>query len=209
MVKWLYEVNDTSAQVLIDTVKDTFAKFPKIGYDFPLWTLNAFALPVDPSNPPEWKAAPVIGMGDGITKFLESLGLGDAGPDQVFFHEFGHMVQFAALPSIIEAKQTPELTRYVELMADALAGYIGHHPRGASFQTKRIVQIAETMASVGDCAFNFSGHHGTPNQRSKAVYFATNLIDNSKAKGQILTAGELITLFNKTFPIIVAPDKKV
>jgi hypothetical protein len=209
MVVWLYGVDETTAQELIDVVQETLAKVPKIGYDFPLWTFNAFALRDHPSNPPEFKAAPVIGLGAGDTKFSEWLGLGDVGPDNSFFHEFGHMVQFAALPSIFEAESTPELSRYIELMADALGGYIAHHPRGASFQTKRIVQFAQSSASVGGCNFNSSGHHGTPAQRAKATYFATDLIDNSKAKGHILTAAECIASFDKAYPNIVAPDKKV
>jgi hypothetical protein len=207
VVAWYYGINETRAQVIIDTVQDAFAKYPKIGYDFPLWTLNAFAVGYDALNPPEFKAAPVIGIGDGMLKMLESIGLGDAGPDQIFFHEFGHMVQFAAFGPIFFEERTPELARYVELMADALGAYFGHHPRGASFQTKRIVQIAQAMASVGDCEFDSYGHHGTPNQRAKAVYFATDLIDNSKAKGQILKAAEFKVLFDNAYPSIVAPDK--
>jgi hypothetical protein len=205
VLKWLYNIGETQAQELIDMVQDAFAKYPKIGYDFPWWTTVAFAYPDEPSVP-EFKGVPVIAYGDGMTVFFESQGIEDAGPDMLFFHEFSHMVQLAVLPSIRDDGRTPEITRYFELMADAMAAYIGHHPRGASFQTKRIAQFAQVTSLIGDCYFDSPYHHGTPKQRTKAVYFGTDLVDNSKAKGHILTAAEFIAQFNKTYPSLVAPD---
>jgi len=144
-------------------------------------------------------------MGDGIVQYLEFSGLGDAGPDFVLFHEFGHHVQIAN-GVFDDLENIPEHTRYTELMADALAAYYAHHPRGATFQTKRIVECARAAFSVGDCSFGSPGHHGTPNQREKAVHFAVDLIDGNSKKGHILTSAEFIGLFDSVYDIIVAPD---
>jgi len=143
-------------------------------------------------------------MGDGLTQFLtEYMGFGNAGPEYVLFHEFGHHVQFG---NDVPFPNSPESTRYTELMADALAAYYGHHPRGATFQNKRIIDMMESAYGGGDCEFGAVGHHGTPNQRARAVEFATTLIDESKAKGHILTSLGFIELFNAEFESIIVPD---
>jgi hypothetical protein len=98
-----------------------------------------------------------------------------------------------------------ETTRYVELMADSLSAYMAHHPRFASFQTQRILKLSDAAFSVGDCFFNETGHHGTPNQRRNAILFATQLVD--KSKGKVLKAADFKAKFDATYPTIVAKDK--
>ena len=56
-----------------------------------------------------------------------------------------------------------ERTRYTELMADAMAGYFLTHKRGAAMNRHRVAQFLAVFFQVGDCAFDFPSHHGTPN----------------------------------------------
>ena len=143
-------------------------------------------------------------MGDGLTMYLDSAGLGDVGPNFFMFHEFGHHVQFGN--KVVIDETSPESTRNAELMADALGAYFGYSLRGASYRTTCVNDMVATAYGFGDCASTTSGHHGTPNQRAKAVKFATNLIDNSKVRGKILKSADFITLFNAALPGILAPD---
>jgi hypothetical protein len=197
--QWAYVINgqpiDTElATAVVNYVQAVFEFYPAIGYDFPLWSLNAFAFIFGKNG---------IAMGDGLAMFLESAGIDDSGPDYVLFHEFAHQVQFEIGVNFVD---TPEGTRYTELMADALASYYGHHAHGATFQTKRIKDVVEAAYGVGDCQFSSPGHHGTPNQRAKAVDFATNLVDTAKNKGHKLSASGFIELFNAAYEDIIAPD---
>jgi hypothetical protein len=204
-VEWMLEVNTTEAQRIIDVVQEAMLKYPAIGSQFPMWSLNAMALGSDPTMPSEFVNVPAVLMGDGFTMFLRSYRLAEAGADFVLFHELGHHLQFGM--NISEFYQDGmDPARYVELLADSYAAYFAHHPRGATFQTKRILQASQTAFSIGDCYLNETGHHGTPNQRSKAVLFAAKLIDNSKEKGKKLKAAEFKAEFDAVYRSIVAPD---
>ena len=193
----IYGMDTATAAIYVNFVRDLFQALPTVGYSFPLWTLNAFAFRFDDKLTP---SGPGIAIGDGYLQYLEFAGMGDAGPDMVLFHEFGHQVQFGNNVKILD---TAKNTRYRELMADALAAYYGHHPRGASFQTKRITEITESTFAVGDCDINAVGHHGTPSQRARAVKFATTLIDQSKKKGHILPSLDFIALFDAAYNAIL------
>jgi predicted metalloprotease len=139
---------------------------------------------------------------------LEFDGIDNAGPDYVLAHEFAHHIQYTV--GTFDTPKFPteaEKTRYVELMADALAAYFLHHPRqGTNFQTWRIEQVVRAAFSAGDCGFDNPGHHGTPSQRAKAVRFATDLVDNSRKKGFILPATTFIEMFDAQYNTIIAPD---
>jgi hypothetical protein len=204
-VSWIYDINATKAQGLNDVVQATLAKYPSIGYNFPLWSFNAVAWGSDATVPPEFVSLPALLMGDGVAMSFETLRIAESGVDYVFMHELSHHVQFAMNFSEINDEGTPETTRYVERMADAYAAYMAHHPRFASFQTQRILKISEAAFSFGDCFFNYTGHHGTPNQRRNAILFATQLVD--KAKGKVLKAADFKSKFDAAYPTIVAPDK--
>lgn len=194
------------AKSFVDLVQETMTLFPAIGPSFFFYSYVAAAFPE--ISEPIFQVDNSIIMGDGIYFFLESVGLQDAGPDYIFTHEFGHHVQFGLnLTEINLVQQTPESTRYLELMADAYAAYFTHHPRGASFQTKRIMEVSQAAFGGGDCDFDFPGHHGTPKQRAKAVQFAVDLIDKVKGgKGKILKAAEFKAKFDAAYAGITAPD---
>jgi hypothetical protein len=194
-LEYAYGLTTDDARARVAEAQAVFSTYPEIGYDFPLWTLNAFAS----------LRTGTIAIGDGLLRFFDAVDILDAAPDYVLAHEFGHHVEFGLeLEEVFGG--TPESSRYIELLADSMSAYFSHHPRGASFQTKRLCQVVKAAFATGDCGFSSSGHHGTPNQRERAVLFATNMIDASKAKGQILKAAEFKAKFDAAFPRIVAPD---
>ena len=211
------------AQAIYNESIAIMQEYPAVGFDFPLHTLNAVAISGTknlivmgkclslPNRTVSCLNSLIIlhfmpNIGDGIYNFLvEYLGMGTAGPEYVFFHEFGHHVQFGnEIPEF--DKFYAARTRYIELLADALAAYYGHHPRGAAFQTKRVLDMTEAAFGVGDCGFTSAGHHGTPNQRARAVQYATDLIDNSRAKGNIMPSAEFIERFQAAYDDIIAPE---
>jgi len=212
IIVFFFGVDVVAAQAMYDLAVHLLETNPSIGFDFPLYTLNAFAF--DNSEiPPEFWPFPNYGagvaMGDGIVSFLDDIGFRKGGPEYVLFHEFGHQVQYGN--RVFDAPpfdNDPENTRRTELMADALAAYYGHHPKGATFQNKRVEAMSVSAFAVGDCYYESPGHHGTPNQRAKAVKFATDLVDSKPngGKSKILTSGEFITLFDAAYDEIVAPD---
>ena len=87
---------------------------------------------------------------------------GDAALAYILSHEYAHAAQTVGgfRPSNITA---------IELQADCLAGfYMGAMPN-VTFDRQDIEQIAEIAYQVGDYEFNNRQHHGTPEQRAKAV----------------------------------------
>jgi len=121
--------------------------------------------------------------------------------------KFRHELQFWRGVPVEYA--TPEDSRFVELMADAFAGYFLHHPRGMSRQTKNIKDAVQASYNVGDCVFSSNTHHGTPLQRERTTEWAVSLVDEDPAgpgKAKILTADEFIAKFTEVYPSLVAPD---
>ncbi|AFY96400.1 neutral zinc metallopeptidase [Chamaesiphon minutus] len=87
---------------------------------------------------------------------------GDAALAYILAHEYAHAAQTIGgfRPNNITA---------IELQADCLAGfYMGAMPN-VTFDRQDIEQIAEIAYQVGDYEFNNRQHHGTPEQRAKAV----------------------------------------
>ena len=124
--------------------------------------------------------------------------------------KFRHELQFWRGVPVEYA--TPEDSRFVELMADAFAGYFLHHPRGMSRQTKNIKDAVQASYNVGDCGFSSNSHHGTPLQRERTTKWAVSLVDEDPAgpgKAKILTADEFIAKFTEVYPSLVAPDADV
>jgi uncharacterized protein len=86
---------------------------------------------------------------------------GDAALAYILAHEYAHAAQTVG-------GFRPDITA-IELQADCLAGfYMGAMPN-VTFDRQDIEQIAEIAYRVGDYEFNNRQHHGTPEQRSKAV----------------------------------------
>ena len=123
--------------------------------------------------------------------------------------KFRHQLQFwRGVPR----ENTPEGSRFFELMADAFAGYFLHHPRGMSRQTKNIKDAVQASYNLGDCGFSSNGHHGTPLQRERTTEWAVSLVDEDPAgpgKAKILTADEFIAKFTEVYTSLVSPDADV
>ncbi len=87
---------------------------------------------------------------------------GDAALAYILAHEYSHAAQ-------TWGGFRPSNIAQIELQADCLAGfYLGVMPT-VTFDQQDIEQIAEIAYQVGDYEFNNRQHHGTPEQRSKAV----------------------------------------
>jgi hypothetical protein len=130
--------------------------------------------------------------------------------DLALSHEYGHQVQFQKVVDFKYIPETAGVSQFIDFLADAMAAYHGHHPRGATFQIKCLIEMVWGVYAVGGCNFESLGHHGSPIQRARAVQWAADLIDNSKpkkAKGRILPAVEFIQKFNAVYEsYFVAPD---
>jgi uncharacterized protein len=87
---------------------------------------------------------------------------GDAALAYILSHEYAHAAQ------TIGGFRPRNITA-IELQADCLAGfYMGAMPN-VTFDRQDIEQIAAIAYQVGDYEFNNRQHHGTPEQRAKAV----------------------------------------
>ncbi len=171
----------------------------------PLFTLNAFAFSGVDEDPPFNQIPDKLVFGDGFIQAYDALGLGDVGPRVVMGHEFGHHIQYE--DNLFETDLTgPEATRRTELMADTFAGYFGTHKKGLTLNKKRVVDTLLTFYTVGDCAFDDPGHHGTPNQRERAAQFGADLAAAAKPKSYVLPSLTVAHLFEDELPTIVAPD---
>ncbi len=206
-VMFLLGVDAATAQFLVDLVQALLAGDPGLGFDHPLWTLNAFAFSADGMEIVPGQGVPddKIVMGDGLLDVIDELGLSRNGPDVVHAHEFAHHVQFE-IGAFDSPLPPPEATRRTELMADGFAAYYLAHARGAAFQTKRVVDTVESLFQVGDCFFESPSHHGTPNQRAAAATWGADLADNARPQGKIRGSVEMLDLFEAQFPILIAPD---
>ncbi|UOQ68724.1 hypothetical protein [Hymenobacter volaticus] len=80
-------------------------------------------------------------------------------------------------------------------MADAYSAYYLSHARGAAMQWKRVQQFLQVFVNIGDCAFNSTGHHGTPTQRLAAAQWGYELANNAQKQGHILSTQEFARLF--------------
>ena len=205
LLEFGFGVSTEVAQEILDFVQEVIEA--TIGYDHPLFTLNAFAVPGE--EVPGFGSFPdKLVMGDGILDFYEAIGLATNAPDFIHAHEFAHHVQFETGVIDDDFVFEAEATRRVELMADAFAAYNLAHARGASFQTKRIVDIVTSGFEVGDCFFDNPNHHGTPNQRAAAAEWGADLAQTTKPRGKILSSYQMLELFDAELPSIVAPDAR-
>jgi hypothetical protein len=119
--------------------------------------------------------------------------------------EFAHHVK-GELGVLDSVPFEPEAPRPIELMADTFAAYNLAHARGASFQTKRIVDIVSASFNIGDCGFDDPGHHGTPNQREAAAAWGADLANSAHPQGKIKSATTMLELFDAQLPRLIAPD---
>jgi hypothetical protein len=201
-------LSEATAQTWASEVRNVMLTEPLVnGGNHPLFTFNAFAI-----SAPELGIPDKIVMGDGILDGYKAVGFDDVALPAVFAHEFAHHIQFqrgyfeelppGSDPSTVD---DAELTRYTELMADALAAYYLTHSRGASMNRKRVEQFLQVFFQIGDCAFTSPGHHGTPIQRMRAAQFGFDVADRAHKQGHILTADQFHALFVANYTTFVAP----
>jgi hypothetical protein len=193
----------------IQAEADEVAAFMQTHGDFfnnPLWTLNAYAFTAEGDPDPVVQGIPdKLVFGDGFLEAFDSFGLADVAPRVVMGHEFGHHIQYEL--GLFDSPLTgPEATRRTELMADAFGSYWAVHKRGLTLNAKRVVDTIVTFFTVGDCAFDNDGHHGTPNQRRRAATWATELAMSAQPKSFKLSAAEVAARFEEMLPVFVAPD---
>lgn len=174
-------------------------------YDNPLWTFNAFAFSGEGESDPFIASLPdKLIMGDGILQAFDDIGLGDVGPRVIMAHEFGHHVQYELGVFDTGPTDPAEATRRTELMADAMATYFATHKKGLALNAKRVKDALLSFYTVGDCAFDDPGHHGTPLQRARAADWGAELAAAAKPRSYVMPAADFIERFEAALPGIVA-----
>jgi putative neutral zinc metallopeptidase len=174
-------------------------------YDNPLWTLNAFAFSGEGETDPFIASLPdKLIMGDGIIAAYDAIGLGDVGVRVIMAHEFGHHVQYELGVFDTGPTDPAEATRRTELMADAMAAYYGTHKQGLALNKKRVADALLSFYTVGDCAFDNPGHHGTPLQRQRAADWGADLAAAAKPRSYVIPAATFVELFDAALPRIIS-----
>lgn len=143
----------------------------------------------------------LIVIGDGIVQMLNDAGIDeDIAWTGILAHEWGHQVQFDNTSSWYPegaAEDPTAATRYTELEADFFAAYFMTHKMGATYNWKRVEEFFELFANIGDCAFDSTGHHGTPAQRLRAAQLGYELANSAHKQGHVLSADELHLFFTE------------
>jgi hypothetical protein len=201
----VFGLDPATAAFFASLIRDAMLQSQTLnGGNHPLFSFNAFAFSTDAFPIPD-----KIIMGDGILAGYQAVGFDDVAPQAVYAHEFAHHIQFENdyfSDPIPGATTQAELTRYTELMADAMSAYYLTHKRGGTMNRKRVEQFLEVFFQIGDCAFSNPGHHGTPNQRMAAAQFGFDLADQAQKQGHILTAEQFHDRVVAAYPGHVAPD---
>lgn len=80
----------------------------------------------------------------------------------IIAHEFGHLLQFKF--------GTMATGALAEIQADFLAGwYLGRRVKGEKLTSAALGSVMRSFYEKGDYAFNQPTHHGTPEERSRAI----------------------------------------
>ena len=98
-----------------------------------------------------------------------------------------------------------ELTRYTELMADALAAYYLTHSRGASMNRKRVEQFLQVFFQIGDCAVHQQRAPRHADPADAGGEFGFDVADQAQKQGHILTSDQFHDLFTAEYTTFVAP----
>ena len=198
------------AREIVEEVQQFIENDPGLDYNSPLFSFSAYAHTAVGfwDNPYVGNVPDCILMGEGLLEYLSAAGHANHGPDVILGHEFGHQIQFEMELFPLFLDPAPEASRKRELMADAYSGYFLAHNKGANFGKQRIAEAMEASADFGDCSFKNQFHHGTPNQREKAVQFGATLA-NQKYNGKknaIMPAAEFMAAFEASYDELIAPD---
>ncbi len=170
----------------------------------PIFSLNAIAFTGKGiKNKRLRRVGDRIIFGSGMIRAYQSMGYGKGGPRSVLAHEFGHHIQFDR-KLIASPLVKAEAGRRVEMMADTLATYFVGHRKGLKASSTLRRQSVASFQLVGDCGFDDSSHHGTPNQRGAAATLGLQLAD---ASGGTVRKGRSVgNSFDSRLPSLVAPD---
>jgi uncharacterized protein len=87
---------------------------------------------------------------------------GDSALAYILAHEYAHAAQTIG-------GFRPDTITAIELQADCLAGYYMGTMPNVTFDNNDVEEIAAIAYRVGDYEFNNRQHHGTPEERARAV----------------------------------------
>lgn len=87
---------------------------------------------------------------------------GDAALAYIIAHEYSHAIQTVG-------RFRPKNITAIELQADCLSGYFMGVMPDVTFDREDVEQIATLAYQIGDYEFNNTQHHGTPQERTRAV----------------------------------------
>ena len=182
------------------------------GVDNPMFSVNSFAIDPTHTTGDDKETLDMLGvtrrvaMGQGLIAMWDDLGLGRVGDRAVLAHEYGHQVQYTDDLFASDITDEPEATARTELMADALGTYFTVSKHGESLNKAQTLQDLQTFYTVGDCAFDQAGHHGTPNQRYRAAEWGADLVKSQSDQGHVLPSLTVGAGFDGALAQITAPD---
>ncbi|GAA5144015.1 hypothetical protein GCM10023340_10790 [Nocardioides marinquilinus] len=206
-VEYLYGVGPADATDIADEIVAIVESDPALeGGANPIFTLNAFAFTGegDPDKAIR-KLKDKMVFGDGILDALATAGLGRIGPEAVLGHEMAHHVQYE--DDLFDTDlEGPEATRRTELMADGFGTYFVTHKKGLAAKPNLVLETQQAFYTVGDCAFDNPGHHGTPNQRRAASAWGAAEVAYAANPNKVLPSLKLARRFEKVLPELVKPD---
>lgn len=200
------EIPQPDAREMAELMATVFDTAPFDHGNHPFFSLNAFAMTGDMMGLPD--TPDKIVMGDGILDVYGVLGMGAVAPQVILAHENVHHLQLDLGYYDDGIGTSPEATRRTELMADAGAAYSVSHPRGLSMQWNRIRHVLPVFYSIGDCGFDSSGHHGTPNQRLAAGRFGYDMQEQARPRGHVLPGATFLARVDAHLPVLTAPDAR-
>lgn len=199
-LKVMYEISDADATALAKDIQNLVANEPALnGGDHPIFTLNAVAFSADGAG----GVSDRVAFGDGLLESMDAIGHGDVAPEAVMSHEMAHHVQFE---NNVQAPSTPEGTRSKELGADAFGSYSAAHPKGLNESPEALMGYQAVAYDIGDCNFESSSHHGTPNQRKASAAWGAAQYENQADPNAIEPSLSLQAKFVAALPTLTAPD---
>lgn len=199
MIQFVYGVNQATGDYYAPIFIDWVNQMPG-GASNPYFTFNLFALNGSSVGVPD-----KIIVGDGVPEAFDDLGL-DMGVRLATAHEYGHIVQNKDGLRATTLTDPAEVSRRLELMADAEGSYFLTHALGEAINAKRVASSARASYDLGDCSFSSTTHHGTPLQREAANEWAAGLANAASPQAVKLTGVQFGQKFDQELPTLVAPD---
>ncbi len=141
----------------------TFFKVSPRGFFMDEQSPNALATSENISNYPDADGTIIFGTKLMLRELQRDNGIGYSVP-AIMAHEFAHILQFK---KIRNGEHERPRTRNMELHADFLAGwYLSHRHK---FKTTEFDPARNAFEEMGDTDYTSIDHHGTPQERLKAI----------------------------------------